>query len=302
VPEGSSGSGRTASRGRPEPAWPCDGHDFQPSLMPCQQDHIATSMCPCPSRSTIGCVPSRRASADPPRAWPETRSRPGSRNGSGTLCTRRLRHTPPRWQEPRPTSMKSSNGPRPNTCGAGGGSGEARRRLLGGHRAAIGLRANGTPPGRCRFARWVQPGGGLAFDHHGAAVHVGSAETPGANRHRASQRDRRVAEGERRIVPLGDDARPHQACRTYRRIAGSFSATRERRTAGCSRFVVSAPADDAPLEPSQRLGDTSAKLTPCGSSAWTIQLPPGTSCGPISTWPPFALIRSTAASIPSTLT
>ena len=52
----------------------------------------------------------------------------------------------------------------------------------------------------------------------------------------------------------------------------------------------------------QRVTDTRAKAAPCGSTACTIQLPPGTSLGPISTWPPLALIRSMAASMPSTFT
>ena len=51
----------------------------------------------------------------------------------------------------------------------------------------------------------------------------------------------------------------------------------------------------------QRLGATRAKYAPCGSVACTIQLPPGTSCGPCTIWPPPAFTRSLAASMASTL-
>jgi len=34
--------------------------------------------------------------------------------------------------------------------------------------------------------------------------------------------------------------------------------------------------------PTQRFGATSAKIAPCGSSAWTIHCPPGTSIGPLT--------------------
>lgn len=50
-----------------------------------------------------------------------------------------------------------------------------------------------------------------------------------------------------------------------------------------------------------RTGATSANIAPCGSIAWTIQLPPGTSIGPLRIWPPPALTRSTPASMAGTL-
>ncbi len=46
---------------------------------------------------------------------------------------------------------------------------------------------------------------------------------------------------------------------------------------------------------------TSANMAPCGSLACTIQLPPGTSIGPLMTSPPPAFRRSTAASKSPTL-
>ena len=46
---------------------------------------------------------------------------------------------------------------------------------------------------------------------------------------------------------------------------------------------------------------TSANMAPCGSLAWTIQLPPGTSIGPLAISPPAAFTRSTAASKSPTL-
>ena len=41
-------------------------------------------------------------------------------------------------------------------------------------------------------------------------------------------------------------------------------------------------------------------IAPCGSTPCTIQLPPGTSIGPLITLPPAALRRSMAAPMPST--
>ena len=52
----------------------------------------------------------------------------------------------------------------------------------------------------------------------------------------------------------------------------------------------------------QRLGATSANIAPCGSRHCTIQLPPGTSIGPLTTLPPADVTRPTAASMASTLT
>jgi hypothetical protein len=49
------------------------------------------------------------------------------------------------------------------------------------------------------------------------------------------------------------------------------------------------------LEPSN------ANAAPCGSAAWTIQPPPGTSCGPCMILPPLSLTRLAAASISPTL-
>jgi hypothetical protein len=46
---------------------------------------------------------------------------------------------------------------------------------------------------------------------------------------------------------------------------------------------------------------TSANMAPCGSLAWTIQLPPGTSIGPLMILPPPAVKRSSAASKSPTL-
>src|SRR5262245_57656965 len=46
---------------------------------------------------------------------------------------------------------------------------------------------------------------------------------------------------------------------------------------------------------------TSAKMAPCGSAHWTIQLPSGTSVGPLRTCPLAAFTRLTAASMLSTL-
>ena len=46
---------------------------------------------------------------------------------------------------------------------------------------------------------------------------------------------------------------------------------------------------------------TNANIAPCGSCAWIIQLPPGTSRGPRSTVPPPALTRSVAALMSSTV-
>ena len=44
----------------------------------------------------------------------------------------------------------------------------------------------------------------------------------------------------------------------------------------------------------------SENAAPCGSIAFTIQSPPGTSIGPLRIWPPLALTRSTAALMSST--
>ena len=51
----------------------------------------------------------------------------------------------------------------------------------------------------------------------------------------------------------------------------------------------------------QRLAATIANIAPCGSTHWTIQLPPGTCIGPLTTWPPLPLTRAAAASTASTL-
>ncbi len=45
-----------------------------------------------------------------------------------------------------------------------------------------------------------------------------------------------------------------------------------------------------------RFGATRQKKAPCGSVAWTIQLPPGTSIGPWTILPPPDVRRSVAAS------
>jgi hypothetical protein len=45
----------------------------------------------------------------------------------------------------------------------------------------------------------------------------------------------------------------------------------------------------------------SENIAPCGSVAFTIQSPPGTSIGPLRICPPFALTRSTAALMSETL-
>jgi NAD(P)-dependent dehydrogenase (short-subunit alcohol dehydrogenase family) len=54
-------------------------------------------------------------------------------------------------------------------------------------------------------------------------------------------------------------------------------------------------------EPSQPLGPTIAKMAPCGSRPWAIQLPPGTCMGPWMIWPPASFTRAIAASTASTL-
>jgi hypothetical protein len=51
----------------------------------------------------------------------------------------------------------------------------------------------------------------------------------------------------------------------------------------------------------QRLLATRANNAPCGSRAWTMKLPPGTGIGPCRMLPPPTLMRSTAASMASTL-
>jgi hypothetical protein len=48
-------------------------------------------------------------------------------------------------------------------------------------------------------------------------------------------------------------------------------------------------------------GATRPNIAPCGSSACTTHCPPGTSCGPLSTFPPAAVTRAAAASARSTL-
>lgn len=50
-----------------------------------------------------------------------------------------------------------------------------------------------------------------------------------------------------------------------------------------------------------RTGATIAKISPWGSRPWAIQLPPGTSIGPMMTLPPASVTRSIAASMASTL-
>lgn len=50
-----------------------------------------------------------------------------------------------------------------------------------------------------------------------------------------------------------------------------------------------------------RFADISAKTAPCGSEHCKIQVPPGTSVGPIRILPPLAFTRSPAASTVSTL-
>jgi len=54
-------------------------------------------------------------------------------------------------------------------------------------------------------------------------------------------------------------------------------------------------------EPSHPLGPTIAKMAPCGSRPWAIQLPPGTCMGPWMIWPPASFTRAIAASTASTL-
>src|SRR6266404_2218636 len=51
----------------------------------------------------------------------------------------------------------------------------------------------------------------------------------------------------------------------------------------------------------QPLGPTIAKIAPCGSRQWAIQLPPGTCVGPWMTWPPLSFTRAIAASTAWTL-
>ena len=51
----------------------------------------------------------------------------------------------------------------------------------------------------------------------------------------------------------------------------------------------------------QPLGPTIAKMAPCGSRQWAIQLPPGTCMGPWMIWPPAPFTRAIAASTASTL-
>jgi hypothetical protein len=52
---------------------------------------------------------------------------------------------------------------------------------------------------------------------------------------------------------------------------------------------------------SQPLGPTIAKMAPCGSRPWAIQLPPGTCKGPWMIWPPLSFTRAIAASTAATL-
>jgi len=50
-----------------------------------------------------------------------------------------------------------------------------------------------------------------------------------------------------------------------------------------------------------RTGATMAKISPWGSRPWAIQLPPGTSIGPMTSLPPAFVTRCIAASMASTL-
>src|ERR1700730_11773754 len=54
-------------------------------------------------------------------------------------------------------------------------------------------------------------------------------------------------------------------------------------------------------EPSQPLGPTIAKMAPCRSRPWAIQLPPWTCMGPWMIWPPASFTRAIALSTASTL-
>lgn len=74
------------------------------------------------------------------------------------------------------------------------------------------------------------------------------------------------------------------------------------RSAAGSRPMRERDAEPAGGLSVQRVGETSANNRPCGSVACTIQLPPGTSIGPMRTRPPRVVMRAIAASTLSTLT
>lgn len=68
---------------------------------------------------------------------------------------------------------------------------------------------------------------------------------------------------------------------------GSMAARRS----GLFRWSsMAGPSLGAPVTPVYKL--CIEKCAPCGSTQLTIQVPPGTSIGPLITWPPFAFTTS----------
>src|SRR4051794_24027049 len=104
----------------------------------------------------------------------------------------------------------------------------------------------------------------------------------------------------------------------HRRLLRRAAVLQVGRDAGGPKGVIADPGVDArrPCSPlghgvSVRLRErrarqeprapTSANMAPCGSRHWTIQLPPGTSIGPLRIWPPLAVTRVAAASMSLTV-
>jgi hypothetical protein len=86
---------------------------------------------------------------------------------------------------------------------------------------------------------------------------------------------------------------------------GNRSGRAFRRLPPCSGsaigLITSVAARPSSDQRHQRLLATSANIARCGSKHCTIQPPPGTWCGPMSTFPPASFARPAAASIASTL-
>jgi hypothetical protein len=91
--------------------------------------------------------------------------------------------------------------------------------------------------------------------------------------------------------------KPRQACLNSTESARPFGWT--------GIFALVAFSDGKPdstfLKPVYARFPASANIAPCGSIAWAIQEPPGTSIGPLMIFPPPAVVFAMAASMSSTL-